>query len=488
MKSGRQFRLSEFVLLWFLLLPGRLLLAQSASDNAEQARAYAQAGNFREALPLFRGAVSVIHDNPSLEFLYAYSLSQNGEDRAAMEEYRQVVSLNARPPYFGTELAGKQSSCAHLEIGRILERAGKFDEALSEYEWAGQSGNAEAYNIIGVLYFNQFKDYDKALSYFETALRYNPGDAVAKKNIGNCYSAFGAGFLGGEDCDKALACFSKGLQYDPESTSLKANLQLAYDAVVRLGRECQEKKDNDNAIRYLERALPYTPNDPRIKHLLHFAYNAVGSKFMLKKDYAKAIEPFKKSLYYEPDDTTAKVELDFATKKLAETNTSTPEWYAGVAKLHGLLQQILGARDPKAACEALGKTEDDDSGPSPSDRSFRVRTGEYLIEYRSSPDPKSAKLETLFSAHFYRNDLNYLFGSDQRCLAFLETLKPPAGSTRDMPEGANGDSAPPKCGLYLGRSDSGLWSLKIDHVGIEVDWEGSTGENANQQLAANMPR
>lgn len=81
-----------------------------------------------------------------------------------------------------------QSAQADIEEGRDLMEAGRFEEAFDEFWPAARSGNADAEELIGVMYalgLGVEQDYERAFEwYLRAAMKGHPG---AQSGIGWYY-------------------------------------------------------------------------------------------------------------------------------------------------------------------------------------------------------------------------------------------------------------------------------------------------------------
>jgi protein O-mannosyl-transferase len=116
----------------------------------------------------------------------------------------------------------------------------------------------DAYGSRGLAYF-RLKEYDKALSDYEVALKHRPNDAKVLSNMGFIY------FMRG-NLEKSEEVYRKSIQYDPRFVDARRNL----GAVLAM------KKRFAEAIPHWEEALKYEPNNSTLLFYIGSAYKDMG--------------------------------------------------------------------------------------------------------------------------------------------------------------------------------------------------------------------
>ena len=78
------------------------------------------------------------------------------------------------------------------DLGVLLARTGRQDEAIRAYEQAVTANSAIAlpHNGLGVIY-SKLEEMDKAVFHFEEAVRLDPNYAVARLNLAEVYRMVG---------------------------------------------------------------------------------------------------------------------------------------------------------------------------------------------------------------------------------------------------------------------------------------------------------
>ena len=114
---------------------------------------------------------------------------------------------------------------AHYELGIILLRQGKSEEALRKFMEVLEINPkyASTYNNIGVIYAKYRKHDEKAIGYYKKAITYDPNDSLFYINLG--VSQIKLGFK-----DDAIDSFRRAIQLDPKNKRPKELLQRIYNS------------------------------------------------------------------------------------------------------------------------------------------------------------------------------------------------------------------------------------------------------------------
>jgi protein O-mannosyl-transferase len=214
---------------------------------------------------------------------------------------------------FYRETIRKNPGCwmAENNLGIILERAGRLNEALVHYDRALQiQPSARACYNLGVILRRQGKP-DEAMAQFERALRLDPNFADARNNLGGTLGDLGRSA-------EAIAQFELALKIDPNSVGARQNIGIAlaqegrYDEAVaqlrealrlapdfaechaNLGAILRREGRNPEAIAELQRAVQLKPG-------LTGAHVILGSTLAVEKRYDEAAVQFREALQLDPN-------------------------------------------------------------------------------------------------------------------------------------------------------------------------------------------
>jgi len=187
-----------------------------------------------------------------------------------------------------------------LETIKVLEIALKYTPS-----------DGKAYYYLGnILYHHNQRE--KGIKHWENAVKYNPGLAVAYRNIGwGYYNYYGDGY-------KAITAYEKAFEFKKDEPIYYEELDELYemsnasiDRRLRLfegSNEIVSRRDDafarqiavltlagqaDKAIEYLSgRQFSYREGSSRVRDILIDAHLILGLKYMKEKEYQKALETF----------------------------------------------------------------------------------------------------------------------------------------------------------------------------------------------------
>jgi len=162
------------------------------------------------------------------------------------------------------------------------------------YVRKGDNTNASKQVFILGVGYGKLGQHEKAISYFEKAIEFNP-------NYAEAYLCIGAAYCQLEQPKKAIKYLEKVIKLDP-------NLGLAYHTLG--SAYCQLRQDK-KAITYLEKAIELN---------LNFAgdYYNLGSAYYGLRQYEKAITYFEKAIKLDPNCAESYNALGVAYNKLRQ--------------------------------------------------------------------------------------------------------------------------------------------------------------------------
>lgn len=222
---------------------------------------------------------------------------------------RRALELNAR------FIAGLR------DLGASLAAAERYDEALSYFERALKvnPGDSTTHLYLGQLYAAQ-GSLDKALRSLRRAVRLNPALGDARQSLALVLVKMGKN-------KEALAAFKEAVAAQPRSAAARANLGQFYLDQGRL----------DLALLELEMALGY---DPDIHMLgLGVAYSMSGMPDKAIKEFQRVnkLRPSAGGCYYLGRSLEAKKEDDRAVASYRQALGLDPEFRAAYKPLAGAL-------------------------------------------------------------------------------------------------------------------------------------------------------
>jgi len=198
---------------------------QSLGEASQVKECYSQTGdvmkilgNEPKAVEYYRKAVSVDPTDIKLRLSYAKLLDKLGSEEAAVEEYNYILTrnidnkdvLNSLERIYKKKLEDSPSDAdLNANLGAILQKENKYDEALSYYKKAEQlsPSNINTRINIGTLY-QQKGDYKTAIIAYDSVLILEPDNVNANMYKAQCKAALG-------DSKAAQELYKKVMSLDP---------------------------------------------------------------------------------------------------------------------------------------------------------------------------------------------------------------------------------------------------------------------------------
>jgi len=280
--------------------------AQAAADSSLKKSSYEQIadimkvlGNDPKAVEYYQKAIAIDQNDAALRLKYARVLDKLDQNDLAVEEYNYALSkcgddmeiIYALEKIYRQKLEQTPDDAEVIaNLGAILQKQNRFDEALQYYTRAGQlnPSNVTTRLNVGTLY-QQRKNYEAAIAAYDSILTLYPDNVDA-----NFYKAECLAFLGQKD--QAVASFNKVLSLDPTNkdaknqifdilkTTMTTQEMLAYlkkdsavdsksiDTMYNCALELHRQNKFDDAITYYNEVLKVKTNNPEVYVNLAIAY------------------------------------------------------------------------------------------------------------------------------------------------------------------------------------------------------------------------
>ena len=236
----------------------------------------------RDVLSRFNG------NNPIVSYYLGYIADKNDNKQEAAKYFKT-----------GSELPVDYCFPFRLETIRVLETALKYTP-----------DDSRAYYYLGNILYD--KQPEKAIGYWEQAVKYDPGLAIAHRNLGWGY------FQHQGDGIKAIASYEKAMSLKKDEPVYYEELDALYEMsnapvekrlkMFEGNNETVSKRDDafarqltvltlagkpETAVKYLTgRKFSYREGDSRVRDNLIDAHLMLGKKYFTEKDYRKALEEF----------------------------------------------------------------------------------------------------------------------------------------------------------------------------------------------------
>jgi len=207
---------------------------QALADSSLREKSYEQIGQIMNVLgnnpksaEYYQKAVSLEPNNAAARLSYARVLDKLGENEAAAREYNFALTKGGDDPeilyslerIYRKKLALTPDDPAAIgDLGAILQKQNKFDEALQYYTQAGQLDptNITTRLNVGTLY-QQRKSYDAAISAYDSILTLYPNNVLANYYKAQCLAALG-------QKDQAIAAYKVVISLEPTNKDAKNDL------------------------------------------------------------------------------------------------------------------------------------------------------------------------------------------------------------------------------------------------------------------------
>lgn len=159
-----------------------------AAQSYEQGEADYEAGKYKEAVKDFSEAVRLRPQWAQAHYALALALSETGELKGAIEEFQQVLKLNAK---------AELKILAYYNLGNAYADRGQYQEAIASYREAIKlNANSpgpqlsKPHNNLGLAYAasNQIAE---AVTEFSQAVRIKPDYAQARYNLAVAFLQLG---------------------------------------------------------------------------------------------------------------------------------------------------------------------------------------------------------------------------------------------------------------------------------------------------------
>jgi predicted O-linked N-acetylglucosamine transferase (SPINDLY family) len=251
--------------------PGEAASADRAATAAlwARARAFATAGNFKQAIALYRDLLAHAADDPELQRELGRALRQTGAIDEAIACYRRAIALAPGDARAHDELGRTLSQqgdlrqaaehlraalardpslvAARVELGELLLRDGRAAEAVTEFHaaLALDATNWAVHFRLGAALARLGPDrLDEAMGCFRRVIAALPGHAPAHQQIGMAFWNRG-------DPAPAIALLERAVRLEPKLPAGHAMLGAMLRSVGR----------SDEAIASLRVAVAADPND-----------------------------------------------------------------------------------------------------------------------------------------------------------------------------------------------------------------------------------
>ncbi len=246
------------------------------------------------------GIISAVREIPAFGNIYQISapISPGSSGSPVVNMKGEVIGIATFQLVEGQNLnfaiPGERIAKLKMEKGKTLNewKTGQTEKWLA---------SAEGLNYSGLIYL-WAGDYEKALPYFEKAVKKNPSYAEAYSLIGYCNSELGRH-------TEAIEAYKQAIRINPDDAGAHYLLGWAYS---KLGRYTEE-------IEAYKQAIRINPDDAVVHYVLGYAYGKLGRN-------AEAIEAFKQAIRINPNLAEAHCNLGVAYLIIGDKGSALNEY------------------------------------------------------------------------------------------------------------------------------------------------------------------
>lgn len=206
-------------------------------------------GNDPKAADFYRKAISISPSDIDLRLSYAKLLDKLGSEEAAVEEYNYILTksegnkdvLYSLERIYKKKLLNDPSDAdLNANLGAILQKQEKYDEALTYYKKSEQlnPANVNTRINVGTLY-QQKGDYKTAIIAYDSVLILDPNNVNVNLYKAQCQEAIGEHKL-------AQETFKKVLSLDPGNTIAQTELFNSAKSSMTTAQFIDYVKKNSN--------------------------------------------------------------------------------------------------------------------------------------------------------------------------------------------------------------------------------------------------
>jgi tetratricopeptide (TPR) repeat protein len=201
----------------------------------------------------------------------------------AITEFSAVVESDAND---------RDKAIALTYMGMISDDKGDYDKAIEYYNRAQtyDKKNPDIYKNLSLAYRHK-KDFDKAIDSARQSSSLNSDDTGAKKLLGDLYFERG-------NYDDAISRYREILDKSPEHPGVLYNM----------GSALMAKGDEFSAMEYFKKAGAAD----RIGEVAHRAYSRLGVIYMERKNFEEALKYLKDAVAIRPNDALNRYNLGIA--------------------------------------------------------------------------------------------------------------------------------------------------------------------------------
>jgi protein O-mannosyl-transferase len=224
---------------------------------------------------------------------------------------------------------------AHLNLGNVLLKEKKIDEAIWHYKKAVEASSdfTEAYQNLGLAYFLEGK-FDQAITQYNILMQKGRKTSKTHFYLANALARKGR-------LDEAISHYEQALKKDPDNGEIHSNMGLA---LVEKGRI-------DEAIEHYNKAIESGKNVPEV-------LSNLGNAYVKQGNIDKAVKTFEKSIELKDDFSQAHYNLANALKLQGRFSDAVEQYKRATALKPDDAEAWLGLGEAFTALDKFDEAAD----------------------------------------------------------------------------------------------------------------------------------
>ena len=268
--------------------------------------------DYHSGMTIWQKTLDIVPDNARAHYNLGLVIQKQGRLDEAISRYRQAIKL--KPDHVQ----------AYNNLGLALSSQGRFDEAAGQFNRALQLSPdfSDAYYNLAIALKSQGK-LDDAITNYRLAIQFNPDYAEAHHNLGNVLEIQGKP-------DEAAAHYRQAIRIKPDDAKAHNNLGIILKTQGKL----------DEAISHYCQALQSDPNYAE-------ACNNLGNVLILQNKLDEAAGYYRRALTIKPDYPEAYYNLGIVLEKQSKFREAVenycqavrlkPDWQAPLKNAEKIL-------------------------------------------------------------------------------------------------------------------------------------------------------
>lgn len=269
-------------------------LCQTTADPIAEARSLLDTGKIQESETILRNYLTAHTSSADAHFLLGYALFRDRKAKESLAEF--TAGAKFRRP-LADDL--KIVAADYVMLSDYSDADKWFSQVVTE-----KPNDSDAWYLLGRTKYNE-NEYLAAISSFEHALTLHPKYLEAENNIGLCWKEL-------NHHDKARAAFQTAIDWQGDAP-------LDAQPFLNMGTLLADDRQDDDAVRYLTRAVALAPGNPTV-------HAELGKVYLAKNKLAEAHAELEKAIALAPDVSALHYKLAQILRKEGLTERAQQEF------------------------------------------------------------------------------------------------------------------------------------------------------------------